>query len=109
MNEDIALRLADIETAMTELADEAERLRAVLAATLQPGDTVAVSGVPRWRMMPGKRTFRAALAEQQLDPQTLAAVSAVKVDGAALKRLSPALWELCAPQGAPFLAKVTPR
>ena len=81
--DDIALRLADVERAMAELTEEADRLRGILAAAMAPGQVV--------------------------DAGTLAAITVAKVDGAALKRVSVALWEACAPAGEPFLAKVVAR
>ena len=101
-----AARLAALEDQQAAIAEQITALRAVLANAVPAGGTIAVAGRTRWRVSPGKRTFSERLAGEQLPAELLERITVAKVDGAALKRISPALWEECCTVGAPFLASV---
>ena len=103
---DKAERLAALESAAADIAEQIDALRAELLAASMPGDVITAGGVPRWRMAPGKRTFTESIARATLPPTIVEQATVTKLDGAAVKRISPALWEACCVQGDPFLVTV---
>ena len=102
-----AQALAATQARIAELEETAATLKAVILANTAPGDTIEVGGQPIFRVVPGRRTFKPAKAAKLLSPEVAAAATVAKIDGAALKRLSPALWEQCCDQGAPFVTAAT--
>lgn len=107
MTNDVAARLAAIETTIHQLQDEADRLKAHLLEELPAGAIVQVGGEPRWRVQPGRRTFKPDLATQVLNPAIVAACMVPKLDGAAVKKhVLPAVYDQCCTVGQPFLAAV---
>lgn len=99
-----AARLAALEGQAAELNEEIRRLRAAIVAASEPGQTIEVGGVPRWKVSPGKRTFDERLARDVLNADTLAAASVFKVDSAKVKAIAGEVtWSLCCKVGDPFL------
>ena len=101
-----AKQLATIQATIEQLASKADELKAIILAAVQPGETVSVNGHPIYKVSPGRRTFKEAKAREQLPAAILEAATVTKIDAAAVKRLSPALWEACCESGAPFLTAV---
>lgn len=102
-----AARLTAIEHTIDNLTAEAKRLRQTLVDAVETGGTITTpDGTPLYRVAPGRRTFKPQLAQQLITDQAiLDACTRTAIDGAAVKRLSPALWEQCCTQGEPFLTR----
>lgn len=103
--ETAAAELVTLQERIAELTMRAAELKAAILADTQPGDVVSIAGTPAWKVTT-RRTFREGKARQHLDAGLLAAITVDKIDGAALKRLSPALWEACCDESEPYLAAV---
>ena len=103
----LAERLAALEADRDELDLEISTLRGTLAQRMQPGDTARDrGGRPLYSLRPGKRTFKADRASVVLPEAIQVACMKQTLDGVAVKRLSPALWEQCCQTGEPYLAAV---
>lgn len=101
-----AERLAALEAQAADLAEQIHALRTEILAAATPGDVIEAGGAPRWRVAPGKRTFTENIARATLPPAIVEQATVAKLDGAAVRRISPALWEACCIQGQPFLVSV---
>lgn len=102
----IATRLVDLEERRDILNAQIKGLRAQLVDAVEVGGVVAVGDIDVYRVAPGRRTFSAELAAEKLPPEVLSATTVATVNGAAVKRLSPALWEACCTVGEPYLTAV---
>lgn len=100
-----AARLAAIEHTIADLTDEARTLRQMLVDAVEVGGTIYSDGTPLYRVAPGRRTFKPAVADHFLSDTLRQACTKQVIDGAAVKKLSPALWEQCCTQGEPFLTR----
>lgn len=106
----LATHLARLEAQRDQLTEQIESVRGMLLATIPLGGTVTdTQGGTRYQVRPGRRTFSERLARETLPADLLAPCEVRKVDGAALKRQSVALWEMCCTQGDPTLVKVGQR
>lgn len=100
-----AAELAQVEAARDALDARAKQLRAQLAEGRAPGDTItAPDGTPLYKVAT-RRTFKPDLAEATLPGDVIPHVTRTTIDGAAVKRLSPALWEACTVESAPHLVR----
>lgn len=101
-----AARLAAIEHTIADLTDEARTLRQMLVDAVEVGGTIQnTDGTPLYRVAPGRLTFKPAVADTILSDTLRQACTKQVIDGAAVKKLSPALWEQCCTQGEPFLTR----
>ena len=101
-----AARLAALEDRKADIDAEIAALRAALLTAAPEGSTITVQGQARWRVSPGRRTFSEKLARDVLPTTLLEQATVTKIDGAAVKRISPALWEASCTVGQPFLTAV---
>jgi hypothetical protein len=102
--EQLIAQLVDLEARKADLDDLITQTKAALIADRQPGDTITYGGAPVYKVSQ-RRTFDAKIAADTLPPDVAAAATVAKIDGTALKRLSPALWETCCTLSEPYLAK----
>jgi len=103
----LAERLMVLEVEREQLQARIDGLRAELAGQLEPGATAADRyGRPLYTLRPGKRTFVKDLARDRLPDAVWSACLVETIDGGAVKRLSPALWEDCCQVGDPYLQAV---
>ena len=101
----LATRLVDLEARKADLELEIKRIKAELLAAAEPGDTIAVGGINLYRVTQ-RRNFNADIAADTLPAEVAAAATVTKIDGAAVKRISPALWESCCTLSEPYLTAV---
>jgi hypothetical protein len=99
--------LNNLELRKAELDVEIGALRGQIAAALDVGqEAVDRAGRPLYRLAPGRRTFKQALAVERLPDDLRDRYTVGTIDGAALKKDSTSLWEACTVQGDPFLVVV---
>ena len=102
--EALIAQLVNLEARRADLDELIAQTKAALIANRQPGDTLTYDGNPVYKVTQ-RRSFDAKIAEATLPPDVAAAATVAKIDGTALKRLSPALWESCCTLSEPFLTK----
>lgn len=105
MNDPVALaqQLAEVQARIADLTQQADTIKAAIVAATRPGDVIMVNGQAAYKVRQ-RRTFNSELARETLDPGIVAAISITRLDGAALKRLSPALWAACCVTSDPYVA-----
>lgn len=106
MNTEEALiaQLVDLEARRAHLDDTINAIKAQLLANRQPGDTLTLNGEPLYKVTQ-RRTFSEKAAADTLPAEVVEAATVTKIDGAAVKRISPALWETCCTLSEPYLSK----
>ena len=102
--EALIAQLVDLEARKAHLETTIAEVKAQLIATATPGDTLTFGGEPVYKVTQ-RRTFNEKIAADTLPAEVTAAATVTKIDGAAVKRISPALWETCCTLSEPFLAK----
>lgn len=99
----LAARLADLKARRAEIDEAIDLTTDAILATAAPGDTLALPDGTVAFTVSQRRTFSAKAAAEVLPDEVVAACSKTAIDGAAVKRLSPALWEACCTLSAPFV------
>ena len=104
----LVARLVDLEARRADIDDTIAQLKAAIIAEHGVGDPVLFHGEPMYKVAQ-RRTFDAKTAADTLPAEVIEAATVSKIDGAAVKRISPALWETCCTLSEPFLTKATGR
>lgn len=102
--EALIARLLDLEERRAHIDEAINGIKAQLLAESNPGDTLRIGDTPVL-VVTQRRTFNEKAARDTLPPTVIEAATVAKIDGQAVKRISPALWESCCTLSEPYLTK----